>query len=124
MATSKSTWVRAERSAAALFGALRRPLSGSSNRDDQGTDDAIHPVIYLESKLREAHAAWTLWRQVNMAARKVGKVPVVSLREKHAKGELLVIHSGDLAAVVVEWLRAQDDDTLIAIEHEVREGRA
>ena len=58
-----------------------------------------------------------------MAAKKAGKVPVVSLREKHCKGELLVISSGDMRRVVVEWLRAQDDDTLIEIEHEVREVR-
>lgn len=34
MSISSSTWKRAESSAAAIFGTLRRPLLGSANRVD------------------------------------------------------------------------------------------
>ncbi len=131
MSTSSSTWKRAEATAAALFGARRRPLSGSSNRDDIDGDDTLHPVLWIESKLRAAHAVWTLWRETKAKARCTqrgphagAKVPVLVLREKGKPGMLIVVHSGDMPEVCVEWLAARTGDELNEIEHAVRERRS
>jgi hypothetical protein len=130
MGTSSSTWKRAESSAAALFGARRRPLSGSSNRDDIDGDDAMHPRLWIESKLRASHAVWTLWRAVRSTAQKCRrayhdghKTPVLVLREKGKPGQLIVVHSNDLAEVCIEWLAARSGEELEAIEAAVRHRR-
>ncbi len=130
MSTSSSTWKRAEATAAALFGCKRRPLSGSSNRDDIDGDDTLHPMLWIESKLRAAHAVWTLWRETKARARCTqrglhggAKVPVLVLREKGKQGMLIVVHSGDMAEVCIEWLAARSGDDLNAIEAAVRERR-
>ncbi len=129
MATSSSTWKRAESSAAALFGARRRPLSGSSNRDDIDGDDTLHPRLWIESKLRASHAVWSLWRLVKATAAKRPyqgghKTPVLVLREKCKPGMLIVVHSGDLAEVCIEWLAARSGEELNVIEHAVRARRS
>lgn len=128
--TSASAWKRAESSAAAIFGAKRRPLSGSANRDDIDGDDAIHPRLWIESKLRAKHAVWSLWTATKAVAAKSlrvyqggHKIPVLVLKEKGRQGMLVVVHSGDLPEVVVEYLAARTDGELLAIEHAVRDRR-
>jgi len=123
MATSKSTWVRAEMGAAALFGAKRRPLSGSANRADIDGDDSMHPRLFIESKLRASWSVWTLWRSVRNGALKCHKVPVLVLRQKSTVGNLLVVHSADFRAVAAEYVAAMTDEDVLAFEYRVRQLR-
>lgn len=130
MATSRSAWKRAEQSAAAIFGAMRRPLSGSSNRADIDGDDATHPRLWIESKLRASWSVFGLWRTVKAATSRRprayqggGKTPVLVLREKRKLGCLIVCHADDFGEVAVEWLAARDDRTLLEIEAAVRARR-
>ena len=58
--TSRRTWQLAEGRAAAFFGVRRQVGSGSSGRDDLTASDSTHPVLFIESKLRDRHAARTL----------------------------------------------------------------
>lgn len=124
MSTHRSTWKRAEASVAAIFGARRRVLSGSANRSDIDGDDTTHPRLWIEVKLREHHAVWSLWRDVNAASKKAIKTPVLGLREKSARGALLVVHENHMAMVVTEWLAAQTDQSLLEIEAAVRQRRS
>lgn len=125
--TSSSTWKRAESALGAIFGAKRRPLSGSSNRDDIDGDDVMHPRLFLESKLRAKSAVWSLWRKTRDQARTClrvyqggHKTPVLGLREKYQRGLLLVIHSDDFREVVIEYLSARTDEETYEIECGVR----
>lgn len=125
--TARSTWKRAEAGVAALFGARRRVLSGSSNRPDIDGDDTTHPRLFIEVKLRATHTVWGLFRSVKAKAAKcrrdfqgAHKVPVLGLREKGRHGALLVVHEDDFREVVVEWLSAQSDDTVNGVEAAVR----
>lgn len=127
MSTSRSAWQRAESGLAALFGARRRVLSGSANRDDIDSDDGTHPRLYLESKLRAAHAVWSLYRATKARAAKSRreyqgghKVPVLGLREKGKHGVLLVVHEDDFAEVAAEFLAARTDDEVREFEQAVR----
>jgi hypothetical protein len=97
--TSKSAWTQRERDAASLFGSRRQVCSGSSNRPDRSRSDSRHDVIFLETKLRQHHAAVTLFDQTRKLARLEGKVPVVALATKHRAGLVLMIAPEDLRAV-------------------------
>ena len=103
--TVSRTWKLAEGRLAALFGTVRRPLSGMNSRSG-GSDDGMHQTLYLENKLRERHTVWSLFREVKKQATKEGKVPVIGLQEKHKPGILLVIHSDDLPAVLEAYAEA------------------
>lgn len=94
--TSPSTWKRRERQAAALFGARRQRLSGSSGRDDESESDSTHPRLFVETKTRANHAARTLYDETKVKAKKEGKFAVLALATKGRKGTLLCIHSDDL----------------------------
>lgn len=103
--TSPSTWKKAESRAAANLGAKRTPLSGGNSGHTRS--DSLHKKIFLEHKYRAKQAIWTLFREVREKAKDEGKVPMLALSEKSAHGQLLVIHSKDLAKLL-EILRAQD----------------
>ena len=105
--TVSRTWKLAEQRLAELFGTIRRPLSGMNSRSG-GSDDGMHETLYLENKLRERHAVWTLFREVKQQAKKEGKVPVIGLQEKHKPGVLLVIHSDDLPDVLKAYAKAKE----------------
>ena len=94
---SEPQWKKAERRLAQLFGTRRRPLSGSNQGG--GSDDAMHPDLYLESKYTRQSALWTLYRDTAHKAQQAGKIPVIGIQEKGSHGTLLVIHSSDLLAV-------------------------
>ena len=103
---TRSTWKKAEQRLAGVFGACRRPLSGSNSRSG-GSDDAMHARLYLENKYRKKNSVWTLFREVRDKAIAEGKTPVIGLQETNAKGILLVIHSQDLQLVLEELTRTQ-----------------
>ena len=50
--TYRGTWKHRERDAAAVFGAKRQPLSGSSGRDDLTRSDSLHKKLFIETKFK------------------------------------------------------------------------
>lgn len=101
--THKSTWKAMERKVAAKFGSKRTPLSGSNG--GVTASDSLHPVLFLEAKLRAKHAAWELWQDTAAKAKKENKVPVVALKQKGGRGELYVIHGDHLREVLEALLK-------------------
>jgi hypothetical protein len=103
--TARNSWKRRERAAAAIFKALRQPLSGSSGRASVTTSDSDHPRLYIECKLRERHAVRTLYDKVKEKAGREKKLPVLTLYDKGRPGCLIVIHSDNLDGFVAEQAR-------------------
>lgn len=96
--TVSSTWKRAEREVARLFGAERAP-AGSNNRPDRTASDSTHETLFIEVKYRVNHAVRTLWQDAHQKAVKEDKVPVLALATRGSHGKLLVIHEDDFDAV-------------------------
>jgi hypothetical protein len=107
MSTHRRTWQKREGAAAALFGAQRQCCSGSSGREDCSRSDSTHPTLYVETKLRQHHAAVALLDGVKVLARREGRVPVVALATKGRRGVVLVMDAEDLPIVAAEYARAQ-----------------
>lgn len=96
--TSKSCWKGFERLVAKFFGSKRVPLSGSNS--GHGTNsDSLHPKVYIECKVREKIAIWSLFVDTENKAKVEKKVPVVALKQKNEKGYLLVIRPEDLQKI-------------------------
>ena len=74
---SNPAWKKRERTAAALFGAKRQPLSGSSGRGDQTRSDSTHPTLFIETKTRIKSFVRTLWKETAELAGKEGKTAVL-----------------------------------------------
>jgi hypothetical protein len=110
MPTHRRTWQKTEDRAARFFGSRRRVLSGSANRGDIGGDDASHPTLFIESKLRDTHAVRTLFEQVKRRAEREGKVPVLALFDKHKHGFMLCVHDSDFLYVIAQRIAALDTD--------------
>lgn len=91
-------WKRAERVAAALFGGLRNPLSGSNSHHTAG--DVIHPTLYVEVKHRQRQAAISLMRDTATEAKKERKLPVLVTSEPNGKWSLVCVKSCDLVKLV------------------------
>lgn len=107
-------WKQNERDLAALFGTLRRPLSGGRSSHGEKRDDAEHDRLYLESKRSKRHAIFSLWRHCRTQARReVGQHKrrvVIGLFEHGQAEALLLVHQDDLLAVAVELLAAKLKD--------------
>jgi hypothetical protein len=108
--TARRTWQIREQSAAALFGAKRQVLSGSSGRDDATQSDSTHPRLFIECKLKAKQAVRSLWRATALLAAKEHKVAVLILYEKSKPGGLIVIHEDDLDAIIEERIKAREED--------------
>ena len=106
MATHRSSWKRRERSSAALFGARRQPLSGSSGRDDRSCSDSTHERLYIETKLRATWGVRTLFDRMKLLAQREKKIPVLALASKGKRGCLFVVDSADLPALVAAYAEA------------------
>jgi hypothetical protein len=104
---SDPAWKKRERSAAALFGAMRQPLSGSSGRGDQTRSDSTHDVLFIETKTRMKSFVRALWKETSVLANEENKTPVLVLYEKSKPGGLIVIHEDDFGRVVDEWVKAK-----------------
>jgi hypothetical protein len=102
--THPNTWKAAERKNAAIFGAKRNVLSGSSGRDDRSESDSTHDTLFIESKLRARCTARSLWQATKAKADKAGQTPLVILREKGKHGALLIFHEDDLPAICQAYL--------------------
>ena len=115
----RRTWQRSEARAAADFGSLRNPGSGSQNRSDKTRSDSVHQKLYLECKASARHAVVTLWDDAAQKAKKEGKVPVVCLQVKNRPGRWYLIKDTDLQTVAAEQRAAKDNVNLGVIDDEV-----
>jgi hypothetical protein len=122
--TARRTWQRFEGRAAAFFGVARRVLSGSANRADIDGDDATHPRLYIEAKLRQAHSACRIWDKAAKGAKKSKKVPVVALAEKNRPGFWLLIHNEDLMFVVAQYLATFDPEQQDEIKYLIEKAKS
>jgi hypothetical protein len=119
--TARRTWQLAEGRAAALFGCRRQVGSGSAGRGDVTASDSTHPVLFVESKLRDRHAARTLHDATKKRAAREGKAPLLALFDKNRPGFLLVVHSDDLAVVLAEYAAALPDEERDQLEGMMRQ---
>src|SRR6516162_6993141 len=118
--THRRTWQRSEGRAAALFGCRRQVGSGSAGRGDVTASDSTHPVLFVESKLRDRHTTRTLHDATKKLATKEGKTPVLALFDKQRHGCLIVVHSDDLMTVVAEYAAALSDEERDRLEGLIR----
>jgi hypothetical protein len=72
--------------------------------------DSTHPVLFVESKLRDRHTTRTLHDATKKRAAKERKIPVLALFDKQRHGCLIVVHSDDLMTVVAEYAAALSDE--------------
>jgi hypothetical protein len=101
--THRCTWKKRERDAAALFGARRQRCSGSSGRDDCSRSDSTHPDLFLETKLRQRHAAVALLDETRTLARREGRTPLLALATKNRPGIVLVLAAEDLPTIAAAY---------------------
>ena len=87
--TARETWKKFERKVAKKLGGVRNPLSGSHSRHTSG--DVIHDKFYVECKYREKFSIVSLYDEVREKARKEGKIPLLVIKQKNRKGELVVV---------------------------------
>ena len=122
--THRRTWQQAESRAAALFGCRRQVGSGSSGREDLTASDSTHPVLFIESKLRDRHTTRTLHDATKKRAAKERKIPVLALFDKQRHGCLIVVHSDDLMTVVAEYAAALSDEERDRLDGLIRQAYA
>jgi hypothetical protein len=122
--TARRTWQQAEGRAAALFGCRRQVGSGSSGREDLTASDSTHPVLFVESKLRDRHTTRTLHDATKKRAAKERKTPVLALFDKNRPGFLLCIYSEDFMTVVAEYAAALSDEERDRLDGLIRQAYA
>jgi hypothetical protein len=59
----------------------------------------LHPKLYIECKLRQKIAIWPLFVDTEKKAKVENKIPIVAIKQKGEKGELLVIRPADLQKI-------------------------
>lgn len=96
--TSKTCWKSFERLVAGFFGTKRVPLSGS-NSGHNTNSDSMHNELYIECKVREKFAIWSLFDDTEKKAKNESKIPIVALKQKGEKGFLLVIRPENLEKI-------------------------
>jgi len=90
-------WKAFERAVAGFFDTFRNPLSGENSRHTAG--DVIHKDYFIECKYRKKLGLFSLWRRTRALADKEGKIPILALKEKGAKGWIFAVHAGDLKRI-------------------------
>ncbi len=93
--TTKRTWKKLEQKIAKSFGGVRNPLSGGASRHTRG--DVIHEKYYIECKLRAKLSVWEWFRKVEENAKAEGKMPILALKEKSKKGQLVLVRVEDIS---------------------------
>lgn len=88
------SWKDTERKAAKAFGGERNPLSGRSGKHTAA--DVIHPSLFIEVKHPKRIPAHTLWEKTKELAKAEGKVPVIVLKEKGKREEIVICRLADL----------------------------
>ena len=78
--TDRRTWQKREQHIAEDHGTKRNPFSGDMSH--QTHSDSLHPVLFIESKLRVKIPFRKLFIDTRTKARKEKKIPVIVLSEK------------------------------------------
>lgn len=99
-----SAWKKHERKTAKLLGGARIPCSG--NGAIQG--DVLHDRFFIECKYKKAFSVLSLFRKVKAQSPK-DKVPLLVLKQKFKKGELVVMDLADFLKLVNA--EVEDDGT-------------
>jgi len=106
--THKSTWKNQEREAAKALGGTRAPCSGSYLSDHTDVEDVIisgHEIL-VSCKYRASMLVVTEWEETNINAKKTNKIPILLLKTKYLRGQLVVMHLDDFRRLV----RCQDTE--------------
>ena len=98
--TANNTWKALERKCAKLLGGHRNPLSGGASRHTRG--DIIHPTLYVECKLRQKLSIWSWFKDTAEKAKVEHKMPLLVIKEKGKKGELVVLDIHDFVELTKE----------------------
>jgi len=96
--TSRGTWKKAESKVAKFFGTTRTPLSGSNSRHTGS--DTLHPELYVENKYRASHSVVKLYDETAAAAKREGKLPMVTLEVKNRPGFWIVLKADDFGKLL------------------------
>lgn len=94
MTTTKSTWKALERRICRALNGERTPLSGSNSQHGTSSDciNTDYPHYYFEIRLRQNFAHHTMFTtDVELPAKKEGKIPVLITHKKSSKSGALVI---------------------------------
>lgn len=100
-AISDKTWKKFERWVGEhIFGGARRNMgSGAVNTRDDGTartGDVIHDEYEIECKCYKSIAIFRWWEKLKGEAKQSGKLPVLIMREKGNRKDVLVaVHYED-----------------------------
>lgn len=108
-ATSKSCWKGFERTVASYFGTKRVPLSGS-NSGHNTNSDSLHPDIYIECKVREKFAVWSLFKDTEGKAKVEKKIPLCALKQKGERGWLVLVRPQDIVELAELIKSAQETE--------------
>jgi hypothetical protein len=85
-----------------MLGGQRTPLSGSLSRHTAG--DVIHPIFYVECKYRDSlsriNALRVFREEVEPRAKAEGKIPLLVVKEKGKRGELVVLRFEDFVRLI------------------------
>ena len=93
-------WKDVERKFARFFGTERNSLSGSGSKVSES--DTIHPVLFMEVKMRKSFAISDWYRQAAASAKKEGKIPLLGLKEKGKRDWMICCDVRDLIKVAME----------------------
>jgi hypothetical protein len=96
--TSRSTWKRLERETARKLGGVRIPISGRS-----GTD-VLHNKFEIECKLRSKIGFKRWFDKLKKNASRNNKIPLLILKEKHMKGEFVVLTMEDFQKCIAGYI--------------------
>lgn len=97
---NKGAWKKVERKVADLLRGKRNPLSGRASLHTAG--DVIHPFFYVEVKHRKRMAVYTIWDEAREQARKENKCPLLVIKMKGRRGELVILRLQDFIRLVRE----------------------
>jgi len=81
-------WKKMERKVAKQLKGQRIPCSGISGGRLSG--DVLHDKYYVECKYRKHWNVWSIFREVEKEAKKLNKVPLLVIKERDKKGELVI----------------------------------
>lgn len=98
------SWKCAERRIAKYLGTGRTALSGGNGKLTRS--DTMHPKLFVEIKQKKRHTTYTLYRNTKELAKREKKIPIVVLDEVRAPGQLLVIHTDDMPAVIAALIQS------------------
>ena len=96
--TCKNTWKGHERKTARILGGERIPCSGVSGTKLKG--DVFHERFFVECKFRAHLFVYSVFQKVKEQASKTGKIPLLVLKQKYRKGELVVLDLNDFQKLI------------------------